>query len=159
MTTEVPKGYDLVIEVRERQSYSDAGAFYAYSAKLTDTRINLWHPEGKATGSTYHLRKVPGVVGYRLTDLHKVCSAYNKLPVDLLLVDLGPATSPEIVAVVQKSLAAMLRKRQADGDRNAAQREHDNAQRALLDAARDGVTGAKLAKLADAYRAAWKRAS
>jgi hypothetical protein len=159
MKTNAPKGYDLLIEIREGARYMIAGTYETYPAKLTGSRINLWHPEGLDRTPRYASKRSdePGTVGYRLADLHKIGGPYC-LPSHLTLADLGPATSPEIRDAAQAAIQADLDRRQRDGDRNAAKRAMHAAERALLDGALvDGVKASDLAKLADAYRAACGR--
>ena len=159
MTTNAPKGYDQINEIREGATYMIAGTFVTHPAKLTESRINLWHPEGLDKTPAFAPKRVtePGTVGYRLADLHKIGGPY-RLPSRLTLADLGPATSNEIVDAVKAAATADLERRQRAGDEAAALRLKRNAERALLDGALvDGVKASDLAKLADAYRAACGR--
>ena len=151
----VPKGYDLIIELLVEVAYGQPREYRQYPAKLSDSRINLWHPT--AGGSVRH--STPGNFGYRRSDLRKVGGPNFSVPHDLRVDSrdpsqdpLGPNTSPEIqdaVAAARLLVEDLTVKRNAGWE---AKRKYDEAVATLTAAALQAAPPSELSELARRVR-------
>lgn len=137
------EGYDLILEVRLTD-----GTFGCFPARVTATRVTLRYPaqpphydRPRARGYYLSGKHALRLVGYFSGDLPGVLSTDN----------LGPSTSPEILAAVARQMPPPPEYYEA---RNARYKAVEAAREALLQAAGAGMDDATVLRLAAEYRAA-----
>ena len=131
-----PADYTLVLDTAGVQ----------YPAKVTDKQIGIWHPHVWVGG--YSKRHEAGRLAYDRDTLRIRGSVSEKTPQKLHPATLGPATSPEIVAIVTAQTARLERAAQAQNNRHALLNKKHTAHDALLAAA---ARREPLAEVAEAY--------